>query len=554
MKITVAQLNKLLATLDDKSKPLAVRQKAARDYNDGVKKLDKLTESARQMFPHSMFNPNPPQYRFFKMVDTGVRERKVYDFVAPFGNGIGKTVSLAVLIATLAWDRPSRFFEKMPLFMDFKSVFPNAKKRVRLGCESKSIREHSGALYQAFLDWWPKDGSWKALKQGYDYPTLFLLPNGWQVNVCTFEQGEKSKESDEICLAVFDEPPPVSDWFAAGPRMRNGGIRIIFATLCLDSEGISTEIMNQPTTEFFYADTRQNSTEYCEDLDGFHLTGKLSPDRVEEMIAKMRPEEREYRVTGKPIHLRGRAFSIDSDIHFVSAKMIPPTGTTCIVVDPHPRKPWFIGVDRRDYYGNVFRVDEWPKPSDFSSTYFHKIEKDMRGIGFFADQIKRLASLWKAEFMVLDFRFANQQVREDEWAVSTVNKLRDKYGLVFEKGSTQVSGEGGAIRELQDALAGDAEHPPRLRIVRENCQNTAYLLENVCWKDDKEKLDPVMDDGARSLMYAVMAPWDTYVPVSIPKHESGRSWEEIDLENRWLEKVEERQRGRQHHQLEELVA
>lgn len=549
-------INELREACLDKSLPLSERKEIWKKFQKARQKAQKLAEKVKLSHPHTFFEPNPPQYKFFKMLNDGVLQRKIYDYVCPFGNGTGKTTALALLIASLAWgeDCVCDHLQRFPLIKEFCKLFDGAPKTIRLGCESKQIREYTGAIYQAFNDWWPKDGSWKSLKQGYDYPTLFLLPNGWKVVVATFDQSDKSKESDEIVMAVFDEPPPLSDWFAAGPRMRHGGIRLIFATLCMDSEGIANEVMGQPTTEYFYADTRQNSTDYSEVIDGFTLTGKLSPIRIEEMIAKMRPEEREYRVSGRPIHLRGRAFDIDPAVHYLPASEIPKAGTTCVVVDPHPRKPYFITVLRQDCYRNIIAIDEWPKPSDFAGSWFHKIEKDTRGIGFFADHIKRLANKWKADFMVLDFRFANAQVREDEWAVSTLNKLRNDYDLEFEKGSTQVSGEGGAIRELQDALSYKDGTTPRLRIVRENCPNGAYMLENVCWKDDKEKLDPRMDDGARSYMYGIMAPWDTYNPVVIPKHESGRAWEEIDLENRWMARIEERRVGRHAHELEEAFA
>jgi hypothetical protein len=514
-----------------------------------LSKAEKIVEQAirkiESIYPLESFTPNPPQYKFFKMVDTGVRERGHYDFICPFGNGTGKTTSLAIFVGTIAWGEKfaPKFMRNFPLFMDWNSVFKGAKHNIRLSCESKHIRELSGGLYQAFAEWWPKDGSWKALKQGYDYPTLFTLPNDWKMQVSTFEQTDKSKETDEITLYLADEPPPIADWFAAGPRMRRGGVRVICATLCMDSEGIANEIMALPTTEYFYADTRQNSTSYVETIDGMTLRGKLDPQRIEEMIAKMRKSEREYRVSGKPIHLRGRAFNLDPEAHNISANRVPNGCTTCIVVDPHPRKPWYITVQKKDAYGNVFAVDEFPSPSDYDNTWFNDIEKDEHGVGFFAQQIKRLGFEHNADFMVLDFKFSNQQQREDDWAVTTINRLRNDYDLVFEKGSTTVSGDGGGIRELQDALEYTAEKPPKLRIVREKCPNLWHMVENVCWWDDKEKLSPKMDDGARSLMYGLQANWNSYTPIKPFVDEFSKlTPEQSESERNWLDGLKQRER------------
>lgn len=536
------QVEKLRAIFRNANLPLAQRRAAKDKYNAIVEKLTKVVEAAKPTYPHLFFKPNPPQARFLKMMNAAVRERGVFDLAALWGTWTGKTT----LLVNTAWNltQPSDLqapcFRELDIFQHWGVYNKDGKfvpfpKRIRLGVTSAGMKEMGGEVWTQIQNWWPKDGSWKYQKQGLDYPSAFQLPNGWLMDVMAFDRAAEVKESVSLGLYITDEPPPVSDWIAAAGRRKEGGLRIMFGSLVLDSQGMFDEITQNSKCEYFYASTRENYRS---------VGGYLDDDITEQMIQALPRAEREYRVSGKPRHFRGKAFDINPDKHFVKLSQVPKVGLTCVVVDPHPRKPYFIGVYRRDEYGNIYMVDEWPTPMDCEGDWFHKVEKDMRGVGFFAGQIKRLAAKWDSDFLVLDYRFANAQVREDDWAVSTLNKLRDSYGLEFEKGSMQVSGDGGAIRELQDALEFENDRPPRMRIVKENCPNAAYLLENVGWVEDREKLDPKMDDGARNMMYAVMAPWDNYTPFKIPAHESGRSWEEIELENKVIEGWEERRRSR----------
>lgn len=456
------------------------------------RKLRETADKFKEMYPTAGFVPNGPQERFIKLYAEGRDSdgKSFYDYVACWGNGVGKSTLMVNLIYNICAGPQSEWWD-YELFK--KWPYP---KHLMLMCNGEQVKPMKGALWHLINQWWPKS-EYKAHKLGFDYDSLYEFPKtGFTLDVMTFGQPVQSFESKTIGAVFSDEEPPRHLYLPSSARMRYGGKRSIFATLVFDSAWIYEDLLEKPTTGFFYADIEECCIEHG-------VRGHLKHENIQTMFAGLPDEEREARRTGKPMHLRGRVFDFNPEVHVCDD--LPETGRTVLALDPHQRRPWVIVVGRQGYDGTWTIIDEWPGEA------YHKLNNDFRSIGQYAEIIRGLQKKHAIQQMVIDNKFASQQIREDYDVTTLREKLERGFGLRFDAGNVRVVGDGGGVAVLKDLLRVRDGGRTGLRVHR-GCTNTIHQLRNITWKEHadpnefgtREQLDDKFLDFPRCCMYLTM--------------------------------------------------
>ena len=513
--------------------------------------LEKYQQKIFDINPYVNFKPNPAQARFLKAIDEGVRIRKHYDFAFMAGMWAGKTVTAPNIMAALFTKWQSPITKLLPLFQNWPFA-----KRIRIMCAPDQMNEFSGEVWTQICKWFPpRKQKWDCQNSGKHYPSVFFIKDHpeWTIDVRTFEQAEESGESVNVGLYIFDEPPPLKVWNQAAGRRKQGGIRVILGTFGSstnkDQQDLARLLLSDPEIELIYAPTSQNFTSYSEVVEPFGLCrGYLDETMSMAMVAKWDENERDARFTGKPVFLSGAAFDLVDGVHYIPRNKIPDKGVTVGICDPHPNKPWFITVGRVDDWGDRYIIDQWPKPSDFGGLPFHKIQRDTSGVGHFAKIIKQLNHKWNCDFWIIDARFAAAQNREDDYAITLRNKLRDDYDLTFVDGNKTVGADHGtgSLGLLQELLAYDRkrevgyDNHPKLRIA-DDLTNIKFPMGNICW-DEHGRLDDRLMDAPRSLMYFSAADVRGWNPPLCKNEFSTLTPEQAEAESTWLEGLKQRER------------
>ncbi len=470
-------------------------------------------QKAYEAFPYLGFKPNAAQRKMLALIEDGLCDANGFrpinqqkrDFFCPWGNGTGKSYLWAPILMNMAVGVKGM----APVLKKYRWItnwpFP---KRVRIFCNAKQLKE-GGSVTATIMHWWPKS-KYRSSKQGQDYDSLYELPNGWVVDVLSFDQSPETGEGVKLGMGITDEPPPKFIWDALPARFREGGLRWGFGTLCnAESSWIQQDILENKNVGWFYADLHKANCKQCAGHDeNGNPMGTLDHDECDRMIASYSPEERESRESGKPIHLAGRAFRCDDEAHVVDDKFYPKDGTAYLALDPHPTKPWAVMVAKMDQYGFPCIVEEWPTiMTPPWHDFYHKVRQDTRGIAEYVQVIKDLATKHNVSTMIIDGHAASQQFRSDSGATNLRDMLLNQFGLFFVDGDPHVEGETGGCSILKEFLRYNERAPldfrnrPKLTIAK-SCHNTIYQLSNITWLDNG-KLDPKLLDFPRLLMYIV---------------------------------------------------
>lgn len=460
-----------------------------------------------QAYPNLGFVPNPPQYRFLQSVNEGVKNGKRI-FIAPWGNGVGKSACLANFLGAICM-RPEI---RCPRWFDFDFI-NNWKwpKHARIVCDSKQLKEDTGAIWKALRQWWPQ-AEYITKKQGNEWVSMYKWRvTDWVVDLMTFDQPRLAHESATLGAVFFDEPPPEQIWNAYPSRFRQGGIICMLATMLESDHDISyvDKLLEDPDIVWFHASDHENCN-LCGRLelpDGLLITGYLDHAELNRIAARYSEDERDTRTNGLLQRARGKVFDFDVDVHTIARDKIPKNLTTLLALDPHQAKKYFITVGGIDENENWYIVDEWPR-----ETFWSTMRCDT-GLKQYAEIIEGLETKWGCVQKVIDQKYASQNQRFDDCAMSLSERFLTKYGLYFEKGVTNPEVEGGGINQLEELLKYDHSKPlgpdnrPKLYVCSD-LRNTIDSLRNLRKKRDpnggyQNKLDPKYLDPARCVMYLV---------------------------------------------------
>lgn len=438
------------------------------------------------------YEPNDPIERLVRLA--GTASNLVY--VLSAANGIGKTTALVNIAGNIMFGPQNRFFDH--------GIFRNwpHPKRLRFVSEPSQVKE-SGPFPAEIAKWWPK-GRYKAFKDGQHYVSRYEVGE-FILEVMTYEQLKEQHEGANLGCVLFNEPPPQHLWTPNISRLRAGGIAVVGMTPLTEAGWFFDEVAPRHEPFTIYADVETACIQHG-------TRGHLEHDQITKMIDEYSPDEREARVDGKAMYLKGLIFkTFNTQVHVLKEMVQAPANATIYQsIDPHSDKPFaciWASVDSR---GDVTIVDEWPNV-DF--TKWRNCQLTIRDYAkIFRDKEQGLL----VHKRIIDRHFADVR--------SAVNKrtlreeLRDDVGLDFHASYQATEEIETGILKVRDYLkynperALDSMNKPKL-FINPHCQNTikAFLR----WSRDPEtgKVEDAFKDFMDAVRYLLMDSPEVDIPI-----------------------------------------
>lgn len=447
------------------------------------------------------YEPNQAIEAFIRQV--GETRNLVY-FLST-ANGVGKTTVVANLLRNLFFGPSNRYFD-FPIFRAWP--FP---KKARYITTPKNA-EDSGAFRSEIETWWPK-GQYTARKNGRHYHSEYEVGE-WFMDVMTYDQAPEQFESNNIGIQILDEPPPRALWPRIVSRTRKGGIIVIVMTPLTDAGWIFDELIPRHSGFITYANVETACKQHG-------VRGHLEHSDIENMIAEYPSDEREARVDGKAMYLKGLIFkTFDPSVHVLKNPVKAPYSATMYqVVDPHDDKPFACIWGFPDAQGDIYVVDEWPNEE------FHKMHNCQIDVEGYVKLFRDKESGWNVRRRIMDRRYGE--------ASRTTNRktLREEFeaqGMFYEQSySAQEEIETGIIK-VRSYLKYDPDKPisalnhPKLYI-NPGCTNLIRSMSR--WSRDP-KTGNVNDDSYKdfcdTMRYFLMA--SPKVDAPLPPHQPKKSY------------------------------
>lgn len=302
--------------------------------------LDKRQESERLVF----YQPNQPVTDLISCIGKTSGSNLVY--VLSAANGIGKTTGLVNLAGNIVFGPQNKYFD-FPLFKNWP--FP---KRIRIVSDPSQVKD-SGPIPTEIDKWWPK-GKYEAIKAGHTYPSQYRAGE-WILEVMTYEQDKKEHEGANLGLVLFNEPPPQELWTPNISRLRAGGFAVVWMTPLTAAGWFFDDVVPRHQPFVFYADVESACKKHG-------VRGHLEHEHIEKLTSEYSEEEREARISGKAMYLKGLIFkTFFPNVHVLKEDVRPPFGAQVWnVVDPHSDKPFASIWAFPDARGDLYVFDEWP--------------------------------------------------------------------------------------------------------------------------------------------------------------------------------------------------
>lgn len=425
------------------------------------------------------------------------------------GNGWGKSkFVIAFLTAVCFPSMAPAAFTQHPMI----SNWPHPK-RARIISTPKEVEE-IGSIQTAIVDLFPK-GRYEAKSKGKHYPSQLKTETGWIIDIMTYEQDKGEFAGPDIGLTIFNEPMPEDIWKESLMRARAGGIVLFAMTSLLENPWVVDGILNR-------ADGKDIRVRYGSSEENCKQHGKcghLDHDQIEKILAQYEPDEREARMTGKPLSLSGAIYKgFSREIHVAKEDIIPPSHDVAhyMAVDPAIGKPLAVIWSYIDLAGVLHIYDEWPEVPFEGSKDSNLTVQDYVAL-FRGREGNR-----PIQNRILDRHFGNQRqtlgglTLRQEFAEKGLD-FRDSY-KVAEVGPEVETG----ILKVKDFLRWDrtkerdALNRPKL-IISPKCKNTIASFER--WARDPKTAKPqeAFKDFADVVRYTVMAN---------PEVERPRNWDQ----------------------------
>lgn len=288
------------------------------------------------------YQPNAPIHRLIDLV--GSKPNIVY--VLSAANGIGKTTALVNIAGNLIFGPQNSFF-RHPIFENWP--YP---KIIRFVSEPSQVEE-GGPLPSEIAKWWPK-GRYRTFKDSRHYVSRYQAGD-WVLEVKTYEQAPEQHEGANVGLVLFNEPPPENLWTPNISRLRAGGLSIVGMTPLTEAGWFFDKVVPRHEPFVIYADVETACKQHG-------TRGHLDHDQIERMIGEYSDDEREARIDGKAMYLKGLIYkTFNSQVHVLREAIEAPANATIYqVVDPHEDKPFAVIWAMVDGKGDIYIVDEWP--------------------------------------------------------------------------------------------------------------------------------------------------------------------------------------------------
>lgn len=355
------------------------------------------------------FKPNTPQAKLLQAFNDPRYEVLVFTG----GNRSGKTTILVIILISCLlgfW-----------LWSGEKIIFPhNSPRQIRLVCEDW---EHSaqGTVIKELNYWWPKNHKLKTKNNSQGYTAFWQhVESKSMLEIVTNKMDIKAFEGWKGDVIGYDEPPIREKRIAlARGLVDRNGVEIFSATL-LDDPWMHKEIIKgrddngRPLTNVFHI----NATTF--DNLGFGLNQK----GIDTLMGKLRPEEIQARIYGKPGYLRGLVYpEFDRSTHFKKPFPIPSEYIVDISIDLHPSKPQavlFMATCSKNY-----------------KYIFYEIYKNIKAKSL-AEEIMRYvnSNLLRVGRIIID-PLAKGDKNNDQTSYQKIENVLLEYGYPLECGSKE---------------------------------------------------------------------------------------------------------------------
>src|SRR5581483_5493557 len=278
----------------------------------------KITEYRRliKADPVRFYKPNPGgQWDFMTLDDPTIR---VLMFLA--GNKSGKTTAGAIRMAeamtgTMLWGHDWR----KPI------SFPTP----RYGCVfAEDFDSHTEVTLPAYLSWCPKKYIKNIVRNPAGHVVRIEHTNGSILFFRTYDQGSDKSEGKDWHIVWCDEPPPRSIYTAIFRGLVTlDGLLMITATLL--KETWLFDEADKPFVRIFQGTIFDNSW--------------ISTAARDDLISTLNDEERDVRVSGKPISLVGVIYKEfqDQPPFIIPEQEFNSEWPIVMGLDPHERKPCY---------------------------------------------------------------------------------------------------------------------------------------------------------------------------------------------------------------------
>lgn len=285
------------------------------------------------------------KYRFFEPNGKQNEYLALDSFIRIFsaGNGVGKSALMVNVIANLV--ASERHTNKW--FPVYKGV--RRPNRGRIVSTNTNIQAN---IVPELKKWLPR-GKYTAEKRGKAYEAHWKVGD-CEFDIMTYEQDEGEFESVTLDWCLFDEPPPYRIYAATVARFRKGGFIGIFMTPLSDAAWLYDELIlkSNDAVKVVYASVEDN----CK-VHG--IRGVLEHKDIEMMISQYTDDEKEARVSGKFMHLRGIIYKeYAPEVHRIPPFKIDSNYSVYMALDPHPRTPHACMWMAVDSNGTKFVIDE----------------------------------------------------------------------------------------------------------------------------------------------------------------------------------------------------
>ena len=267
------------------------------------------------------------------------------------GNRSGKTTSGFV---ELLWHLTGEYPSWYPVRLRF-----NRPIKARWACPD--FEKGVGEILQEKIDeYMPWEYVTNTHKNSRGYVVKYFFRNGSTLDVVTYEQDLLTFEGVSRDYVHFDEPPRRDKFVASLRATVDRGGRISMSLTPISEPWIYDELY------------------LAEDLDVEVITTSiyenphLSREYIKEFEKMLTPEEKLARIEGKFLNIMGLVYKqLNRAVHGVERFEVPPEWLRWFVIDPHDRKPHYLGWFAVDSTGDCY----WYRAMKVEGTISEVVEK-----------------------------------------------------------------------------------------------------------------------------------------------------------------------------------
>jgi hypothetical protein len=426
------------------------------------------------------------------------------------GNGVGKTALASNIVGNIIWgthpflsvkgslgnyldpthacnwledfgEPPESWFD-YPIFHKWPYF-----KVMRIVSDPAHV-DVDGAVTVEIEKWWPKK-RYERTKGKFTYFSSYQTDTNWKIEVKTYQQPTTEHESQTLGLVWADEPMPEHLFSAYASRMRMGGVSLMTMTPIFSGAYLKEQIIDNPDPQVTH-----NICDIEENCFDHGTRGKIPHARVQSMVSRYRPQEREARKSGKIMALEGTVHPMfRDDLHGIDP-YAPPAGLPkrddiflnahlyqwYQVVDPHDKKPDAIIWVAMDITKRKFVVDEFP---DQGYAPYHEIAQRSHTYEILIKSVlkPKEVSMYKTSIdtphisRLMDPRFGKAKVRKSDRHGLTIQQ---EWEMHYNEGFiVDISDEFSVGRNsLDNNLAVREDGYPGIMFYTGYARNTMYAL------------------------------------------------------------------------------